>query len=65
MSSKRTEKELFTVMKEHIVTFLSNCSMRTKNDIQELEYSEACTIVRFVAKLVLTAFVKVIEFRAH
>lgn len=39
--------------------------MRTKDDIQEPEYSEVCTLVSVVSKMVLSAFVKVKEIRAE
>lgn len=50
VSSRRTEKEVFTVMREYVITFPSNCSVRTKNDIQKLEYSEFCTVMSVVRR---------------
>lgn len=63
VSSKRTEKRVFTVIGEDLITF--RCSMRRENAIQELEYSEVPTVLSEVAEKVLSLFVKVKELRAE
>lgn len=59
MSSKRAEVGFFTVMRKDVIPFLSDCSMRTKDDIQELEYREVCAVVSVITESVLRAFFKV------
>lgn len=39
--------------------------MRMKENIEELEYSKVCTVVRVIAKMVPSMFVKVSEPRAE